>query len=50
MAAASDTEGRMAAIRQAVEGLPGKAEARMSGVPTYTVVREVGPGPQRPDA
>jgi C-6 monooxygenase len=43
----SDTEGRMAAIRKALEGLSGKAEPRMSGVPTYTVVREVGPGPQR---
>ncbi|MEU5727332.1 antibiotic biosynthesis monooxygenase [Micromonospora sp. NPDC047738] len=46
----SDTEGRMAAIRKALEGLSGKAEPRMSGVPTYTVVREVGPGPQRLDA
>jgi C-6 monooxygenase len=46
----SDTEGRMAAIRQTLEGLSGKAEARMSGVPTYTVVREVGPGPRRLDA
>ncbi|MER5965929.1 antibiotic biosynthesis monooxygenase [Streptomyces sp. NPDC002057] len=39
----SDTEGRMAAIGAALEGLTGKAEARMSGVPTYTVVREIGP-------
>lgn len=43
----SDTEGRMAAIRKALDGLSGQAEARMSGAPTYTVVREVGPGPQR---
>ncbi|TDC43834.1 antibiotic biosynthesis monooxygenase [Micromonospora sp. KC213] len=43
----SDTEGRMAAIRKVLEGLSGEAEARMSGAPTYTVVREVGPGPQR---
>ncbi|MFI7708950.1 antibiotic biosynthesis monooxygenase family protein [Nonomuraea sp. NPDC049480] len=46
----SDAEGRMAAIRKALEGLSGKAEPRMSGVPTYTVVREVGPGPQRLDS
>lgn len=39
----SDTEGRMAAIEKALEGLVGKAEPRMTGVPTYTVVREVGP-------
>lgn len=39
----SDTEGRMAAIEKALEGLAGKAEPRMTGVPTYTVVREVGP-------
>ncbi|MFI6452584.1 antibiotic biosynthesis monooxygenase family protein [Streptosporangium amethystogenes] len=46
----SDTEGRAAAIREALEGLSGNAEARMSGVPTYSVVREVGPGPQRLDS
>jgi C-6 monooxygenase len=46
----SDTEGRMAAIGKALQGLSGKAEARMSEVPTYTVAREVGPGPQRLDA
>lgn len=45
----SDTEGRMAAISRALAGLSGKAEARMTGVPTYTVAREVGPGPQRLD-
>ncbi|RNL86861.1 antibiotic biosynthesis monooxygenase family protein [Halostreptopolyspora alba] len=43
----SDGEARMEAIRTALEGLSGRAEARMSGVPTYTVVGEVGPGPQR---
>ncbi|MFC4117947.1 antibiotic biosynthesis monooxygenase family protein [Nonomuraea zeae] len=43
----SDTEGRTAAIAKALEGLSGKAEPRMSGRPTYTVVREVTPGPQR---
>ncbi|TDD81526.1 antibiotic biosynthesis monooxygenase family protein [Actinomadura rubrisoli] len=43
----SDSEGRMAAIGKALRGLSGKAEARMSGIPTYTVVAEVGPGPQR---
>ncbi|EHR50656.1 Antibiotic biosynthesis monooxygenase [Saccharomonospora marina XMU15] len=40
----SDTEARMAAIEKALEGLSGKAEPRMSGLSTYTVVREVGPG------
>ncbi|SEG73849.1 C-6 monooxygenase [Thermomonospora echinospora] len=45
--ATSDTEGRMAAIRRALEGLSGRAEPRMSGDPRYVVVREVGPGPQR---
>ncbi|MEV7006748.1 antibiotic biosynthesis monooxygenase [Streptosporangium sp. NPDC051022] len=43
----SDTEGRWAALQEALNGLSGKAEARMSGPPTYVVVREVGPGPQR---
>ncbi|GAA2409062.1 hypothetical protein GCM10010404_78760 [Nonomuraea africana] len=46
----SDTEGRMAAIGKALEGLSGKAEARMSGSPTYTVARQVSPGPQRLDS
>lgn len=46
----SDGEARMAAISKALEGLNGKAEPRMTGVPTYTVVREVGPGPQRADS
>ncbi|TDB86772.1 antibiotic biosynthesis monooxygenase [Actinomadura sp. 7K534] len=46
----SDTEGRMAAIKRALEGLSGKAEARMSGLPHYAVVREVGPGPRRDDS
>ena len=45
----SDTEGRMAAIGTALERLSGRAEARMSGLPTYTVDREIGPGPQRLD-
>lgn len=40
----SDTDGRMAAIGEALRGLSGKAEPRMSGIPTYTVIREVGPG------
>ncbi|MEH0973946.1 antibiotic biosynthesis monooxygenase [Micromonospora sp. CPCC 205546] len=48
--ATSDTQGRMAAIAEALDGLSGKAEARMSGIPTYTVVREIGPGPQKTDA
>ncbi|MFI7133681.1 antibiotic biosynthesis monooxygenase family protein [Nonomuraea sp. NPDC050153] len=46
----SDTDGRMAAIGTALQELSGKAEPRMSGVPTYTVAREVGPGPQLLDA
>ncbi|MFE3290527.1 antibiotic biosynthesis monooxygenase [Rhodococcus sp. NPDC059234] len=46
--ATSDTEGRMSAIRAALEGITGKAEPRMSGIPTYTVVREVGPGTREP--
>lgn len=46
----SDTEGRMAAISKALGALSGKAEARMSGIPTYTIVREIGPGPQRLDS
>jgi C-6 monooxygenase len=45
----SDTEGRMAAIRAALEGLSGRAEPRMSGDPRYVVVREVGPGPRQDD-
>ncbi|MGK5672102.1 antibiotic biosynthesis monooxygenase family protein [Micromonospora sp. URMC 106] len=43
----SDTDGRMAAIGRALAALSGTAEPRMTGAPTYTVVREVGPGPQR---
>ncbi|MEU5403235.1 antibiotic biosynthesis monooxygenase [Streptomyces sp. NPDC005963] len=46
--AMSDTEGRMAAIGAALKGLAGKAEARMTGAPTYRVVREVGPRPTAP--
>ncbi|WP_156722343.1 antibiotic biosynthesis monooxygenase [Streptomyces apocyni] len=42
----SDTEGRMAAIQQALDGLAGKAEPRMSGAPTYRVVREISPQTQ----
>ncbi|WP_283136115.1 antibiotic biosynthesis monooxygenase family protein [Rhizohabitans arisaemae] len=47
--ATSDTEGRMAAIQAALDGLSGQAEPRMSGPPTYTVVREIGPGPRPTD-
>ncbi|MEV8534926.1 antibiotic biosynthesis monooxygenase [Streptomyces sp. NPDC051211] len=43
----SDTEGRMAAIRAALTGLSGTAEPRMTGAPTYRVVREVSPVPAR---
>ncbi|GGO72361.1 antibiotic biosynthesis monooxygenase [Nonomuraea cavernae] len=46
----SDTDGRMAAISGALESLSGTAEPRMSGIPTYTVVREIGPGPQHLDS
>ena len=48
--ATSDTDGRMAAIGKALDGLSGKAEARMTSDPTYVVIRAVGPGPQRADA
>ncbi|MFC5751387.1 antibiotic biosynthesis monooxygenase family protein [Actinomadura rugatobispora] len=43
----SDTEGRIAAIQQALNGLKGKAEPRMTESPRYTVAREVGPGPRK---
>ncbi len=43
----SDTEGRMAAIQRALDGLSGHAEPRMSGTPTYRVVHEIGPGPRK---
>lgn len=46
----SDTDARLASIGRALESLSGKAEARMSGIPTYTVARVVGPGPRRHDA
>jgi C-6 monooxygenase len=46
----SDTDSRMAAIRAAMDALPGKAEARVSATPTYTVAREIGPGPQATDS
>lgn len=45
----SDNAGRVAAIRHALEGLSGKAEARMSGPPRYNIVREVTPGPRLAD-
>ncbi|MDA8370993.1 MAG: antibiotic biosynthesis monooxygenase [Nocardiopsaceae bacterium] len=48
--ATSDTEGRLAAIQAALDGLSGTAEPRMAGLPHYVVVREVAPGPQRRDA
>ncbi|GAA5037517.1 C-6 monooxygenase [Thermocatellispora tengchongensis] len=48
--ATSDTEGRMAAIAKALEGLSGTAEPRMSGAPRYRLAREVGPGPRRTEA
>jgi C-6 monooxygenase len=44
----SDTEGRMSAIGAALKTIAGKAEPRMSGIPTYTVVREVGPRTREP--
>ncbi|QSB13240.1 antibiotic biosynthesis monooxygenase [Natronosporangium hydrolyticum] len=43
----SDTEGRMAAIQQALAGLSGTAEPRMTNEPRYVMVRQVEPGPQR---
>ncbi|MBP1161884.1 MULTISPECIES: antibiotic biosynthesis monooxygenase [unclassified Rhodococcus (in: high G+C Gram-positive bacteria)] len=45
----SDTEGRMSAIGAALKAIAGKAEPRMSGIPTYTVVREVGPRTREPE-
>ncbi|WP_067491641.1 antibiotic biosynthesis monooxygenase [Actinomadura hibisca] len=42
----SDTEGRMAAIKAALERLKGKAEPRMTESPRYRVAREVTAGPQ----
>lgn len=48
--ATSDTDGRMAAIQAAMDGLSGKAEARVSAIPTYTVAREIGPGPRTSDS
>lgn len=44
-----DPESRVAEIQQAVEGVSGQAEPRMSGPPRYRLVREVGPGPLRTD-
>ncbi|MBW1598619.1 antibiotic biosynthesis monooxygenase [Streptomyces sp. JJ38] len=46
----SDTEGRMAAIQRALDGLSGTAEPRMSGAPTYRADREIAPGPRKPEA
>lgn len=46
----SDTEGRVAAIQDALDGLQGTAQARMSGPPRYRVLREVLPGLRRTDA
>ncbi|MGW1253062.1 antibiotic biosynthesis monooxygenase family protein [Streptomyces sp. NPDC002535] len=44
----SDTDGRMAAIGTALESLTsGKAEPRMTGAPTYRMVRQVGPSAAR---
>jgi C-6 monooxygenase len=43
--AVSDTQGRMAAIDQALAGLSGKAEARMTQAPHYQLLQAVEPGP-----
>ncbi|WP_436773618.1 antibiotic biosynthesis monooxygenase [Yinghuangia sp. YIM S09857] len=48
--ATSDTDGRMAAIQGVLDGLTGTAEPRMTGAPTYRVVREIGPGAAPGDA
>lgn len=45
-----DRRQRAADIRQAIEGLSGHAEPRMSGAPRYRLVREVRPGPLRTNA
>ena len=42
----SDNAGRAAAIREALEGLGGRAQPRMAGPPRYRIVAEVLPGPQ----
>ena len=48
--ATSDTDGRMAAIQAAMDGLSGKAGARVNATPTYTVDREIGPRPRTSDS
>ena len=45
-----DLDERQAEIAKALDGLSGTAEPRMSGAPRYTLMREVGPGPQRSDS
>lgn len=45
----SDNAGRHAAIQRVLDGLSGRAEARMSGPPRYSIVREVLPGPRLAD-
>lgn len=45
----SDTDGRMAAIADALDTLSGTAELRLAGDTTFVVAHEVRPGPQRVD-
>jgi C-6 monooxygenase len=45
-----DRAARQAAIDDALRGLSGKAEPRMSGAPRYTLMREVHPGPPPADS
>ncbi|WP_410627871.1 antibiotic biosynthesis monooxygenase family protein [Amycolatopsis sp. cmx-8-4] len=48
--ATSDTDGRMTAIQTAMDLLSGKAEARVSATPTYTLAREISPEPRPTDS
>jgi C-6 monooxygenase len=40
----SDTDGRVEAIRRAVEGAGGHVEPRMTGAPRFTLAARIGPG------
>lgn len=46
----SDTEGRIAAVQAAVDGVGGRAEARMTGAPRYRLLASVAPGPRNSSA
>lgn len=42
----SDTDGRLAAIASAIDAVPGRVQARMTGAPRFRIVRTVHPGPR----